>query len=79
MSVRLEQVLRGIVIAILGVMLWQSLRGQSDIGGHSGLATVLQLVARSELPVPVIEFGHRDIVRSEICAMWARAFHEAGI
>ena len=53
--------------------------GQSDIKETSGLAVVLDLVQRSGLPVPVIEFGHADIVRSEICAMWARAFHEAGI
>jgi phosphate starvation-inducible PhoH-like protein len=53
--------------------------GQSDIKETSGLTVVLDLVARSGLPVPVIEFGHADIVRSEICAMWARAFHEAGI
>ena len=52
---------------------------QSDIKETSGLAVVLDLVARSKLPVPVIEFGHGDIVRSDICAMWARAFHEAGI
>ena len=53
--------------------------GQSDIRETSGLAVVLDLVARSKLPVPVIEFSHADIVRSEICAMWARAFNEAGI
>ncbi len=53
--------------------------GQSDIDETSGLAVVLDLVARFDLPAPVIEFGHADIVRSEICAMWARAFHEAGI
>ena len=52
---------------------------QSDIGETSGLRVVLDLVQRAGLPVPVIEFGHADIVRSEICAMWARAFHEAGI
>ena len=33
MRVRLEQVLRGIVIAVLAVMLWQSLRPQSGSGG----------------------------------------------
>jgi phosphate starvation-inducible PhoH-like protein len=53
--------------------------GQSDIGETSGLSVVLNLVTRFDLPTPVIEFGHDDIVRSEICAMWARAFHEAGI
>ena len=53
--------------------------GQSDISETSGLSVVLNLVTRFDLPTPVIEFGHADIVRSEICAMWARAFDEAGI
>jgi phosphate starvation-inducible PhoH-like protein len=52
---------------------------QSDIVETSGLRVVLDLVARGGLPVPVVEFSHADIVRSDICAMWARAFHEAGI
>jgi phosphate starvation-inducible PhoH-like protein len=52
---------------------------QSDIKETSGLRVILDLVARKGLPVPVIAFGYGDIVRSEICAMWARAFHEAGI
>lgn len=52
---------------------------QSDIKETSGLRVILDLVARKNLPVPVIAFGYADIVRSEICAMWARAFHEAGI
>ena len=52
---------------------------QSDIVETSGLKVVLDMVARSALPVPVVEFSYADIVRSDICAMWARAFHEAGI
>jgi phosphate starvation-inducible PhoH-like protein len=40
---------------------------------------VLDLVAARRLPVPVIEFTLADIVRSGICAMWARAFEEARI
>jgi len=52
---------------------------QSDISETSGLAVALDLVRRSRLPIPVIAFGYGDIVRSPICAMWARAFHEAGI
>ena len=52
---------------------------QSDIKETSGLRVILDLVSRKGLPVPVIAFTHADIVRSEICAMWARAFHEAGI
>jgi len=34
MRVRLEQALRGIVIVVLAVMLWQSLREQTDSGGQ---------------------------------------------
>jgi phosphate starvation-inducible PhoH-like protein len=29
--------------------------------------------------VPVVEFTLADIVRSGICAMWARAFEEAKV
>ena len=39
----------------------------------------LDLVAKRRLPVPVIEFTLADIVRSGICAMWARAFEEAKV
>jgi phosphate starvation-inducible PhoH-like protein len=53
--------------------------GQSDIRETSGLSVVLDLIARFGLPTPIVEFGCADIVRSDICAMWARAFHEAGI
>lgn len=35
MRVRLEHGLRGLVIAVLGVMLWESLREQTDSGGRS--------------------------------------------
>src|SRR5688572_21691030 len=34
MRVRLEQVLRGIVIAALAVMLWQSVQDESDTGSN---------------------------------------------
>lgn len=47
---------------------------QCDIAEASGLGTVLQLIATQRLPVPVIEFTLDDIVRSDICAMWVRAF-----
>jgi phosphate starvation-inducible PhoH-like protein len=52
---------------------------QSDLDQTSGLRVVLDLVAARRLPVPVIEFTLADIVRSGICAMWARAFEEARI
>jgi phosphate starvation-inducible protein PhoH and related proteins len=50
---------------------------QCDLNEASGLSTVLRLIKSRSLPVPVIEFGLGDIVRSGLCAMWARAFEEA--
>jgi phosphate starvation-inducible PhoH-like protein len=44
-----------------------------------GLSVALDLVAQRRLPAPGIEFTLADIVRSGICAMWARAFAEAKI
>lgn len=45
---------------------------QSDIGKDSGLGRVIGMA--KDLNVPVIEFGIEDIVRSEVCQMWATAF-----
>ena len=53
--------------------------GQSDLSETSGLRVVLDLIKARDLPVPVIEFGLGDIVRSGACAMWTRAFEEAHI
>jgi phosphate starvation-inducible PhoH-like protein len=50
---------------------------QCDLREGSGLATVIDLIRANAMPVPVIEFTVDDIVRSGICAMWVRAFHEA--
>ena len=52
---------------------------QCDLNETSGLATVLHLIRSQSLPVPVIEFGPEDIVRSDLCAMWVRAFEEAHV
>ncbi len=52
---------------------------QCDLSEASGLKVVLDLVAKRRLPVPVVEFTLADIVRSDICAMWVRAFDEARI
>lgn len=49
---------------------------QSDLDVGSGLSTVLRLIKEQELPVPVIEFGIDDVVRSGTCAMWVRAFYK---
>ena len=52
---------------------------QCDLREASGLAAVLGLIEANALPVPVIAFTLDDIVRSGLCAMWARAFEEARI
>src|ERR1700682_5080123 len=52
---------------------------QCDLDAASGLSTVLHQIRSRSLPVPVIEFGLRDIVRSGLCAMWVRAFEGASV
>jgi len=52
---------------------------QCDLDRDSGLRVVIEMIAKQGLPVPVIEFGRADIVRSGICAMWVNAFAEANI
>ncbi len=52
---------------------------QSDIGGKSGLAAIIYLAKKHNLPVPVIEFGVDDIVRSDICKQWIVAFEEESL
>jgi phosphate starvation-inducible PhoH-like protein len=52
---------------------------QSDLPQTSGLRTVIHLAKQQMLQIPIIEFGLDDIVRSDICAQWVRAFHTAGL
>lgn len=52
---------------------------QSDLRNECGLKVVIDLVSKQKLPVPVIEFTLDDIVRSDICAMWIKAFVKSGI
>lgn len=52
---------------------------QSDLKSDSGLKAILTMVRQQKLPVPHIEFTVDDIVRSDICAMWVRAFDRVGI
>jgi phosphate starvation-inducible PhoH-like protein len=52
---------------------------QSDLHQASGLSVALELIRTHGLPVPVVEFGVEDIVRSGVCAMWVRAFAESRV
>ncbi len=50
---------------------------QSDVRTTSGLATLIKLAQRDNLPVPVIEFTIEDVVRSPECKMWIEAFDKS--
>jgi len=52
---------------------------QTDLGPDSGLNKLITIIKRQRLPVPVIEFGIDDIVRSGICKQWVIAFLEEGL
>jgi phosphate starvation-inducible protein PhoH and related proteins len=52
---------------------------QCDLADASGLRMVIQLINSHRLPIPVVEFTHADIVRSNLCAMWVRAFETARV
>lgn len=52
---------------------------QSDIQGQSGLSKIIHLAKKYNLPVPVIEFGVDDIVRSDICKQWIISFEAEGL
>jgi phosphate starvation-inducible PhoH-like protein len=47
---------------------------QSDLKEADGLSKVIHLAKKYMLPVPIIEFGVGDIVRSDICAEWVKVF-----
>lgn len=52
---------------------------QSDINGQSGLSKIIHLAKKNNLPIPIIEFGVEDIVRSDICKEWIIAFESEGL
>jgi phosphate starvation-inducible PhoH-like protein len=47
---------------------------QSDLKEADGLSKVIHLAKKHMMPIPIIEFGVDDIVRSDICAQWVRIF-----
>jgi phosphate starvation-inducible PhoH-like protein len=52
---------------------------QSDLKGDSGLSKIAHLAKKHMLPVPIIEFGLEDIVRSDICKQWVKVFYEESL
>lgn len=47
---------------------------QSDLKEADGLTKVVHLVKKYMLPVPIVEFGVDDIVRSDMTKMWVETF-----
>lgn len=52
---------------------------QSDLKEADGLSKVIHLAKKHMMPVPIIEFGIEDIIRSDITAMWVKTFLKEGI
>lgn len=52
---------------------------QSDLREADGLTKVIHLAKKYQLPVPIIEFGVDDIIRSDICKLWVQTFLEEGL
>lgn len=52
---------------------------QSDIKHQSGLSKAIHLAKKYHMDIPVIEFGVDDIVRSDICKEWIKAFYEENL
>jgi phosphate starvation-inducible PhoH-like protein len=47
---------------------------QTDLDEKSGLRRIIHMIKSQMLPFPVIEMTEDDIVRSDVCATWIRAF-----
>jgi len=47
---------------------------QTDLDSNSGLSKIIHITKSQMLPFPVIEMTEDDIVRSDICATWIKAF-----
>jgi phosphate starvation-inducible PhoH-like protein len=47
---------------------------QHDLKTESGLSVAIDLVNRYNMPIPIVEFGIDDIVRSDICKRWIIAW-----
>ena len=47
---------------------------QTDLAEKSGLGRIIRIIKGQMLPFPVIEMTVDDIVRSDVCATWIKAF-----
>ena len=52
---------------------------QSDLSEQSGLSKAIHIAKGYNIPVPVVEFGVEDIVRSDLCKRWIEALMSEGL
>jgi phosphate starvation-inducible PhoH-like protein len=52
---------------------------QSDLKDGDGLSKIVHLTKKHMLPIPIVEFGVKDIVRSDICRLWIETFVAEGL
>jgi len=52
---------------------------QSDLKEADGLSKIVHLAKKHQLPIPIVEFGVNDIVRSDICRQWITTFMKEGL
>ena len=50
---------------------------QTDLDEKSGFRRIIHIIKSQMLPFPVIEMTQDDIVRSDVCATWIKAFDQA--
>lgn len=50
--------------------------GQQDLRESSGMKKALHMIKEYRLPVGIHEFSEDDIVRSDECAMWVKAYNK---
>lgn len=52
---------------------------QSDLKEGDGLSKIVHLTKKHMLPIPIVEFTVKDIVRSDICKLWIETFVKEGL
>lgn len=52
---------------------------QSDLKEGDGLSKIVHLTKKHMLPIPIVEFTVKDIVRSDICKLWIETFVAEGL
>jgi|TARA_R110000851_G_scaffold92754_2_gene202315 phosphate starvation-inducible PhoH-like protein len=52
---------------------------QSDLKEADGLSQIVRIIKKHDLPVPIVEFGVEDIVRSDHTKMWVKTFIKEGV